>query len=296
MKITQEMMQKMVKKLQENRIEPAFYDNIEALIQEALTSLQQSNRELGGKLNFFMAGDHVLQTNFQTISPLVVFVSLKQKRKDILAYKQMQKLKRRAKKLFAPISVITDELVAGLLFTELQNYLETKDKLYVSKNVIMVNIVNHIKIKIIVGYNFDGSFEYEYIGKQYKENFLEFLEKMDKKDAQTKHFFDMIRILKSMEIELFNLGYLKDKYFDAYNFVENLVYNVPNELLSDDSFYEAFLKTINYLKNADLTKFVQTDNTPMFEHSKNARYDLIKAKYFIKAILYFYNNFEAIYG
>ncbi|MGD9900934.1 MAG: hypothetical protein AB7S44_00135 [Spirochaetales bacterium] len=284
--------------LTENKIENDYYSNIDGIIRQSLQDLAHKHQINGDTLNCFMAGDHVLGTNLTNSSPLIMFVSYKADRATINAYEKAQKMSKRAKSLMGSLqnNLITDKKIAHLLFETLTTYFDDKTKLFVDDNIVIIND-GYLKIKVIVGYNFNGQFSYNYLGYYYEENFLKTIEAFDQKDAETNGgFYHLARLFKSMEISLMEIGALKSKIFDKLNFIEHLLYNVPSDLikLNGEDFGASFYKALSYLKNCNLNDFKEAgSNEPMFNKETYATpYSLIKAKYFIKAIEYFYNNFE----
>jgi len=292
--IPKEVINQIAKTLQNEQLSTDFYDEVENLILNSLKDVSKKNNLLLNSLNFFFAGDHVLNTNILNFSPLVIFVSLKQKKEDIISYKKSQNLSKTAQQFLTKTSVITAELIAQALFESLQIELTKQDKIYIANNILVVNISGKIKLKIIVGYQFEEQFEYEYLGKYYTENILELFSLYDKKDEECGYFYDFVRILKSMELELFQNNIVKDKYFDILYFVENLVYNIPSNLLKTEDFYTAFINGVNYLKNADIKEFLLPNGTRMFNEEKNSQYSLLKAIIFIKRMTIFYENYQKL--
>jgi hypothetical protein len=293
MAIPKELMEKMATKLQNEQLTNEFYDAVETLMQKALTQVSKENNLPINQLNFFIAGDHMLNTNLANNSPLVVFVGLRKTKDQILLNQQAKNANKRMQKYLAPNVTITDEQLAMLLFYALQANLQPTDKLFINKNIIMLNLENTIKVKLIVGYYFNQTFYYDYLGSFHQENLLKLIEAFDNKEQQTNQFYNLVRILKSMELELLELGYIKQKTFDTLYFVEHLIFNIPNTLLQKNSIYDVFIGAINYLKNANLNEFkLAGSNDPMFDNA--SKYSTAKAKYFIKIIELFFTNFEQI--
>ena len=295
MAISRELMNKMAQKLTIERLSQEFYNNIEGLLQDVLVDVSKKNNLPLNQLNFFIAGDHMLNTNILNSSPLVVFVSIKQNKEDVLLFRKSKNLSKKMQKFVTPALNVTDEFLATHLFYALQAQLDTSEKIFLSKNVIMLNLNNTIKIKIIVGYYFNQIFEYEYLGSLYEENLLNLIEAFDQKEKETSYFYTLVRILKSMELEVYDLGFIKQKTFDTFYFIENLVYNIPNELLSGSDIYDVFIKAINYLKNAKLNEFKLASKEQLM-FTKESHYSVNKAKFFIKVIEKFFTHFEKIFA
>ena len=286
----------MAKNLKQEQLSLELYNGIDEVLEDAISQVCKNNSISKSTVNFFTAGDHMLNTNIGTTSPLIIFVSLKADKQQILTYKKSRNMSKKVKHFINTQEVVTDEVLAALLFNSLVEQFDSQTKLFNSKNVILVNLENFLKVKIIIGYNFEGNFEYQYLNNYYSENFLALIEAFDKKEETTKNFFDLVRVFKSIELEMLHLGITKQKSYDKLNFVENLIYNVPGELIIDENFNNAFLKTLNYLKNAELNTFKLADkNELMFKSDENSLYTLKEAKYFIKVVDFFYNNFEKLY-
>jgi hypothetical protein len=286
----------MAKNLKQEQLSTELYDGIEDVLEDAISQVCKNNGLAKTNINFFISGDHMLSTNIGTTSPLIIFVSLKANKQQVLLFKKANKASQTVKRFIAAQTVLTDEVLAQMLFEALTQQFDAKTKLYNTKNIIVINLENMLKIKVIVGYNFEGSFEYQYLNNYYSENLLALIEAFDKKEATTNNFFDLVRVFKSIELELLHLDIIKQKSYDKLNFIENIVYNVPNELLIDTDFSRAFLKSLNYLKNADFSNFkLASKNEYMFSADENSLYNIREARFFIKEIDYFYKNFEKLY-
>ena len=292
--IPKETVNQIAKILQNERLNSDFYDEVENLMLNSLKEVSSKNNLLLNQLNFFFAGDHVLNTNMLNFSPLVIFVSLKQKKEDIITYKKSQNLSKTAQQFLTKTNVITAELIAQALFESLQLELTKQDKIYIANNIIIVNVGGKIKLRIVVGYQFEEQFEYEYLGKYYTENILQLFSLYDKKDEDCGYFYDFVRVLKSIELDLFQNNVVKEKSYDILYFVENLVYNIPSNLLKSEDFHNAFINGLNYLKNANIKDFILPNGSKMFNEEKNSQYSFLKAITFIKRIIYFYENYQKL--
>jgi|LGVF01.2.fsa_nt_gb hypothetical protein len=299
MAIKKEVINKITKDLSEDKIDPGFYNHIETILSNALSDVANLNNIDETSLNFFMAGDHVLDSNLKANSPLVVFVSLRSDKNKILAFEASERMNKRSK-VYAQLAtkgVLTDKALAEKLFAGLMKQFNADSKGFITDNIIILNVQGLIKLKVIVGYNYEGNFEYNYLGENFCEDHLQIIKAFDKKERNAKHFIDMARIIKSIELELLKLDKTQIKTFDKLYFVEHLLFNVPDELFETEEFYDSFIKILNYLKNVNLKdfKFAGSGEFMFTDKIKNAYYNALETNCLIKMLEYFYENFYRLY-
>lgn len=300
MAISKEIINTITKNLKEEQINVLYYEQLDNVLNEVLDNIKAEKGLQNDVLTCLFTGDHMLDTNLGNNSPITYFVAYKGNKQKILEQQSMQNLKKRLKKSIIENkknNITNDKAVAQLIFNKLITYFDNTSRLYIKDNVIVLNIENEVRAKIIIGYNFDNPVEYNYLDGYFKEDLLKFVTAINKKEDATKNFKLMIKFLKSIELELINKNFLNIKLHDKLNFYEHLIYNVPNELLKGE-FDEAYIKTLNYLANANLLKFVLAGSDKfMFEKNTapSDRYKLYEAKALVKAFIYFYQNFKTLY-
>lgn len=92
------------------------------------------------------------------------------------------------------------------------------------------------------------------------------------------YFYSIIRIFK-------NIYYTIYKSYD-YNFIESLIYNCPNSLFiskTNESFYNVFIKVLNYLANSNVNNYrsIYNQDKLMIEQDKVSIFNI---KNFLKDI------------
>ena len=278
--------------LKSTEVDVKYYELLDASISEVLNKVMRE--QLGANtLNYILTADHMLSTNLGANSPITYFVGYKTDKTLITRYNAFQRLGKRARKLVSVSDIVTDKVVASLIFSNLANGFDSNTRIFITDNIIVLKIDNKIKAKIIVGYNFTGNMEYNYLGKYYYEHCFELIQNVNKKDNDTGNFKDLIKFYKSIEIELLNTGKLGQKFHDNLNFYEHLFYNIPNELLVGE-FYDVFVKSLNFMKNTKFDDFkLASVDEALFSKSSdiNSRYLISDAKTLIAAVNRFFVNF-----
>lgn len=100
----------------------------------------------------------------------------------------------------------------------------------------------------------------------------------EKLDEVGEIFIDLIRIYNNL---YFNINNLHANQI----LIESLLYNIPSELFFGYSLYEIFMKTLNYLKNANISTFVSiTDKNKKMFQEKLIGETLVFVSNFIKNI------------
>lgn len=101
------------------------------------------------------------------------------------------------------------------------------------------------------GYKLYNSFNNTFLEVNFKDRDKNFNEKYEQVGL---NFLYMIRVFNNLYYSLFNSSINQI-------FVESLLYNVPNELFEGYSFYESFIKILNFLSNVNLKNFVSITDT-----------------------------------
>ncbi len=108
----------------------------------------------------------------------------------------------------------------------------------------------------------------------------------------TQRFINLQNKFKGIEDKALNLIKIYNMlYFNIYNknayqpFIESLVYNMPMTIFEDDDCYECFIKSINFLNNANFATFVSVlDNKKQMFKDENLYVNMYETLDFIKNI------------
>lgn len=147
----------------------------------------------------------------------------------------------------------------------------------VSPNTLGITVNFYPVLEGEKGYKLYNSFKNAFLEVDFKDRDKNFNEKYGQVGLNLLY---MIRVFNNL-------------YFSLYNssinqiFIESLLYNVPNELFEGYSFYESFIKILNYLSNVNLKNFVSiTDTTKKLT-------DEILIEQSFSAVNKFFNDIEA---
>lgn len=290
MELSKELFLEVADEIKNADLNYKYYDMMDATITEIINKIMREQIIEQDSISFLLSADHMLGTNLQFTSPITYFVGYKANKAQIAALNKASSLSRRARRLMDNMhhDVITSSTIAKVIFNHLINYFDENTKLVINNNIIMLNINGEVKVRIICGYNFTGNMEYDYFNNYHYEYCLDLIQNVNQKDDKTGNFKILTKIVRSIELELNRLGKVNTNYYSNINFLEHLMYNIPNELISGE-LYESFVNALNYLKNANLKEFkLATVNEPMFDEM---RYKTSEAKDLINMLVYFYSNF-----
>ena len=86
-------------------------------------------------------------------------------------------------------------------------------------------------------------------------------ENMEKKDEDTHgNYKKLVRIYKNIRKNILMNKMASNSSINKY-FIELIIFNVPNELITDNDIYAAFVKSVNYLTNCDVSQFTSFDGS-----------------------------------
>ena len=296
-----------------------FYD--EQCTKIADNCFEEINRALNEIANNYLQEQNVsiipygcfaLKNNYQFLEPMEFYVVMPAST-QILERERQQKIEQTKKKkesvknIYANIigdsknKSMTAIDVAGIIMRELQNYLDESDKIYYKNNVVFVKFdldeETSVTINIFVGYDFDnsGNIELTKLGYKLTENPLMILKQIQQKNLETNgNYLLLCKLIKMLELELVlaekSNVYLSNKTL----FVENVLYNVPNQFYNTNDFFFLFKNIVNYLKHCEVDEiFVPgKEDEPMFlEYSF---YNAKQFKSFIKKIEFLYKNTDTL--
>lgn len=103
-----------------------------------------------------------------------------------------------------------------------------------------------------------------------------------------RHFKPMVRILKNMRGRLIDDGILTEDAAPSY-FIEGLLYNVPDEQFTGD-FGETFCNCVNWLREADRTRFVCPNWEQRLFGNSSVQWDQGKCVQFLDALAGLWNG------
>ncbi len=216
-----------------------------------------------------LVGDEYLGTNFDYLNAVNIMIETYYANMEDLSYSQNREKKGEIGKLLVDTfnynkSLLpTTETLINLLF----KYCTLKGqnlKLYRRKNCIYIRFLDYKFSLFFVEKKPNTSYlTFTIRGKKYNFDFNLMNKNLIEKNKQTNgNFFNLIRFYKIIENELTLINKLKICASRNLYFYENLLYNLPNELLNDNYIYDIFLKSYNYLlinfKEKKLNEFIDS--------------------------------------
>lgn len=274
-----------------------FFETMQDIANEYFGDLNS------GYLSIFPCGD--LLTNTLSENSLVEFYVIYQTDRDNVNFAVVnEKINRKGKKRISTYSrimgsakkegVLQAEEVAERISYHLKSKVGNIETIFQRRNQIMIKLYNQVIVKITVCYDLNEEYlKVRRVNKWLNIDPVKYLSNIDEKNKHTKdNFSKIVRLFKAMELELILAG--ESELLIGKNFfVENLLYNVPNEFFQGEDYEQIVNQVLIYLKNKNLNDFVLTDGTgPMFYDF--SYYTKNYAKQFIKKIIYANDNFEEI--
>lgn len=233
----------------------------------------KTNNSVNFGLN--LIGDYLLSSNFSKNNFVHILINYYTNEND---YDYSEN---RAKK--GPILKLTNDAfnikkniiptinqLTKLLYDELTIKLQNS-KVYIRKNCIGLTLLGYKFCIFFINFNKNQK-EQNFIlqSKNYTFNFDILHENLLIKNQETKgNFFNLVKFFKATELELINLNKLNYKASNTLYFYENLIYNIPNELLLNEYIYDNFIASVSYLKNIDLDDLNTADNLQLVNDSYN---------------------------
>lgn len=192
--------------------------------------------------------------------------------------------------------IIQAEQVAERFAYYLKNQVASIDKIYFKRNEIMLRFSNEVLAKITICYNFDqlnNDLVCRRVNTWYTFNAINYLDKIQEKNEATKNnFLRIIKLFKALELELL-IAQESQLYIGKNQFVENFVYNIPNQIFMEANDEVLVQNVITYLLNKKHKNFMLVDGSDKMFNEKSL-YSLNEAKQFANKIKYAYDNFEEI--
>jgi len=289
----------------ENDENKSFALVLEKINDIFLSILNDISSRLNGKVGFKLnlIGEHFLGTNYNFLNPINILIDYLVEDED-LQYSQNRAKKGNIGKLYSDAFntknnlVLTIEELTKIFFNELS--LNTNITVYRRKNQISLKYLNYNFFVFFVNKNIlDNEYDFTIKSKDFRINFMQTHENLLIKNKESNgNFFNLIKFFKVVELELILKNELIFNASKIPYFYENLLYNIPNEIISNEFIYDNFLASFAYLINANLKEFISADNYNLINdfyqlHSKHyiTTLDIQKV---IQQTKFFINNIDSI--
>lgn len=169
------------------------------------------------------------------------------------------------------------------ILNRLLKALDEKSFVYVNNKSLKIvsreNFGVDINVYPVIASGDDYKLYNDYTAKFEEINFNQFkanLERKIRKAGET--YIGITRVLKNMYFNINN-------YNPSPFFIESVLYNVPDDLFDGYSFYQVFIKVLNYLKNARPENFVSMlDKDKKLFSDKNIPESILSIRDLIKQI------------
>jgi len=243
-----------------------------------------SNNEIFFKLH--LLGEHFLNSNFDYENPINILIEVIYANEENYNYSKAREQKLGVGKILTDAFNANKQQVYvenDLLNSLYKNFILKGDtfKAYKRKNCVYLKFLDYKFVLFFLTNNNSQNFNFTIKGSEYNLNLDETHKNLTEKNSQTNgKFFNLIKFYKIIEKELFLIDKLKFEPSRILYFYENLLYNVPNELLNNNYIYDNFIESYNFLLksylNNSLENFISSDNKTLI----NDNYKLF-AKYYI---------------
>lgn len=293
-----------------NEKEKESHDKFLAIYEKLYASLEQIKDTCFGDLNsgkliVMPYGDFIAGTHYD--NSLVEFLIIYQtSRENIDLSIVAQKVTKKGKVKVSTYQqimggatnkgIIQAEQVAERFAYYIKNQIASIDKIYFTRNEIRIRFSNNMLAKIIVCYDFnqpDNNLVCRRINTWYTFNAINYLEKIQEKNEITKNnFLRIVKLFKVLELELL-IAQESQLYIGRNQFVENFVYNVPDQIFMEANDEILIQNVMTYLLNKSHADFMLIDGCGQMFNDKSL-YSLNEAKQFAKKIKYAYDNFDEI--
>lgn len=248
---------------------------LEKLNEVLLTILNEISLKLGEQVSFKLnlIGQHYLNTNYKYNDSAHILIDYFTNYED-LQYSQKRAQKGNIGKLYSDAFntknnlVLTIEELSKVLYNELSIRFKNAS-VFIRKNQISINYLNYKFFIFFVNKSYiSDDYEFKIKGKEFNLNFLQTHENLLIKNNETNgNFFKLIKFYKVLELELaFNNKLLFNASKIPY-FYENLLFNIPNNLINNDLVYDNFLASFSYLLNVDFKELISADKKDLISET-----------------------------
>lgn len=299
-----------------------FYDNQYQNISQ--TCFDEFNKALNqiveenftGKAKVLPYGSYSLKTNYQLLEPMEFYVIITNCDKNYSQKKEAQEvqLAKQQKNRIASLKNIYNNILkspnedeylsatetAKVICQKMKSYLSETDSVYCKNNMVFVKFKfddeNEIQVNITVAYDYQNNdiLEFKKLGYKTTENCQLILDNMQQKNFETNgKYLVLCKLVKMLELELI-INKLSNVFLSKKSlFIEHLLYNIPNNLLTDVDYSILFANATNYLKNCNISNIKLADNsTQMFKNQ--GYYAKQHFESIIKKILYLNKNTDVL--
>ena len=282
-----------------------FYNIILKIIQEGIGKTT-INPEL---LSIYPVGEYALNTSIEEVTPFKIIFEYVCKRSELAERIKYLKLKNKKKKslkdeiLMTSASEKKDHVYTNFELAQLIQSIINRANYGFSTTIKQNNLICRMReldkvydFVIVVAYRFikeenemDNEiketqlvdnilFKYRY--ENYNMNYTKFLTNFEKKNEDTKGIYnDVIMLFKYMEFDLLINEKVNHKTFTIVNLYENLLYNVPDIMYTDD-LLQSVKNCANYLYNVKSEDLKSLDDLPLV----NNKTDKVTYREFLKMI------------
>lgn len=221
----------------------------------------------------------------KTENKLEKFIRTKKKRKLSTKQQLMQNISGLSAKSTPYIQDFCEKLCEELKFS--RNF-----EGVISTNCVIMLKYKDCNIELIICYELSPKIiSYQKGSNVFNINLFDLYNNFYNKEKVTNSNYSlMCKVYKALEKQLIYAGISEIYISQKYGLVDNLLYNVPNNLFLGD-YKDIFLKTCAYLINADFKNFKTLDSNTMFN---DFNYKIKVAKNLVRKIMYAYNNFDKI--
>lgn len=276
-----------------------MYASLEQIKDTAFTDLNS------GKLSIMPVGDFLNHSNYG--NTIVEFLVIYQTDKDNINFSVVaQKTTKKGKTKVSTYQQIMGSAVnKGVMQAEqvaerFAFYLKTTCpniyKIYFQRNQIMIRLTNNVVVKITVCYDFganNGDLVCRRVNVWYNLNPVKFTENIERKNSQTNNnYLKIVKLFKAFELELI-IAKQSELLIGRNSFVENFIYNVPNEIFCEPNDLVMVQNVITYLQNKKFNTFVMADECGDMFNEKSL-YSLNEAKQFARKVKYAFDNMESL--
>ena len=275
---------------------------VEEILNNALNSVCHHYNGIA-KYTIYGADSYLFNTSYEQDSAIKYYVSVSLIDNNGLSLKHFIKPQKKRKKrkstrqqLMENISGISSEKVPYIqdftsYFAKELSFL-TECKQIINNNCSIAFLFQNQQVELVVCYELEASIlSYQKGLKSYNINIYNLYNNIYEKEKNTNSYYSkMCKFFKALEKEIVYAG-ISDIYISKKpDLVENLIYNVPNNLFVGD-YKSCFLKVCSYLINCSFNDFTTIDGALMFDELE---FKKKIAKNFVRKVMYGYLHFDEI--
>ncbi len=237
-------------------------------------------------------GDFYNNTFHLQISPITYLVVCHVKRQELQHYLSKQALFEKYKNKYLSRFITdyekpnfpTNEEIANIIHRFMGNFIELPNRSFCKYGTIRYGLENSFQVKIVVGYKYeDDTYVFTDNNKTVEIDFKKVQDNIKNKEKQTnKGFSKVCALLKSFETELLCAEKIYDVLIHKHYFVEELVYNIPNDILMEKNDTKLVANTLDYIAKINPYKLVKLNDEKLIDKARISYY-----KVFIKRMKLF---------